>query len=287
MFTEQLKMSLTKFIVVTITIAFVMATITTAQQSAQKQSTPESETDESGRLQLVQIDEVVSGKVYDLIQRGNRLARAERYDEAIAEYKSALEKSDKPIFTIYLNLGAVYFQKQDYKAAVEAYRKAETVRTDSRVSFYIAEVLFSMGEYREAEAGYRKAIELTPGGVNPPAHHFLALSLYGQQRIDEAIAEHRIAIEQSGGNYAEAHYNLGIALMARNENKAAEDAFRRAIKQEKKDWPEAHFNLANVLERQRRFNEAASEYEIYLKKFPAAEDAQKIRQRINWLRQQK
>lgn len=284
---DQWKITRMKLIVVIITIFFTLAPVALAQQSSQKPPPPESETDEFNRLQIVQIDEVVPGPVYDLIQRGNRLARAERYDEAIAEYKAALDKAGKPIFTIYLNLGAIYIQKQDYKSAVESYRKAESLRTDSRVSFYIAEVLFSMGEYREAEAEYRKAIELTPGGVNAPAHHFLGLSLYGQQRIEEAISEYRIAITQSNGNYAEARYNLGIAMMARGDYKAAEEEFRQAIEQEKKDWPEARFNLANVLERQRRFREAADQYEIYLKQFPAAEDAEQVRKRIAWLRKQK
>lgn len=265
-----------------LTLAMIFAAAAVASgQSADSQSDPTSQ------IQILPIDEVVPTDVGQHIDRGNRLMRGGRFDDAITEYKSALDKSKKPLFTVYLNLGATYLQKQDYLAAADAYSKATTIRpNDTRAHYFIAESLYAAGEFKGAEASYRKAIELTPDGVNPPAHHFLGLSLYGQQRVEEAIAEYRTAIQQAKGNYAEAHYNLGIALMMRGNYPAAETAFRLAISQEKKDWPEAHFNLASTLERERRFRDAADEYDLYLKQLPDAEDAANLRKHIAQLRKQ-
>ena len=60
--------------------------------------------------------------------------RGGRFDEAITEYKSALDKSKKPLFTVYLNLGATYLQKQDYAAAADAYHKATMDTTERHAS---------------------------------------------------------------------------------------------------------------------------------------------------------
>ena len=264
----------------TVAMIFAAAVIAVGQ-------TANSQSDPISRIEILPIDEVVSTDVGQHIDRGNRLMRGGRFDEAITEYKSALDKSKKPLFTVYLNLGATYLQKQDYAAAADAYGKATTIRpNDTRAHYFIAESLYAAGEFKGAEASYRKTIELTPDGVNPPAHHFLGLSLYGQQRVEEAIAEYRTAIQQAKGDYAEARYNLGIALMTRSDYKTAESEFRLAIAQEKKDWPEAHFNLASTLERQRRFREAADEYDSYLRQFPDAEDAANLRKHIAQLRKQ-
>ena len=268
-----------------LTLAMVFAAMGRVANSQSASSTEQA--DPLSQIQIIPIDEVVPTDVGQHIERGNRLMRGGRFDDAIAEYRSALDKSKKPLFTVYLNLGATYLQKQDYAAAADAYRKATTVRpNDTRAHYFVAESLYAAGEFKDAEAAYRKAIELTPDGVNAPAHHFLGLSLYGQQRVEEAIAEYRTAIQQLKGNYSEAHYNLGIALLTRSDYKTAESEFRLAIAQEMKDWPEAHFNLASTLERQRRFREAADEYDLYLRQLPDAEDAANLRKHIARLRKQ-
>jgi len=243
----------------------------------------------TGDVQPAPGREVLEGKVVDHIERGDELARTRRYDEAIAEYKAALAEAGKPVFTAYLNMGGVYFQKADYRAASEAYRQATSARPQEVTGYYnLAESLYALGDYREAETAYRKVIELSPGRVNARAHHFLGLALYNQKRLEEAIPEYRLAIDQArGGSYAEARYNLGIALLERGDLQAAEREFRLAIQQEKRDWAEAHFNLATTLERMRRFNEAADEYEAYLSRSPAAENAASLRKHIAELRKQK
>jgi tetratricopeptide (TPR) repeat protein len=222
------------------------------------------------------------------ITRGDELARLRRYDEAIEEYKAAIKKAGRPVYTAYLNMGSVLFNKEDYAKAAEAYRQAIAAKPNSwRGHYNLAEALYANQEYAGAEKEYRRVVELRPGAIVINARHFLGLALYKQGRIDDAIAEYQAAIEQAGGKYSEAHYNLGIALLEFGQSQAAEREFRLAIEQEKKSWPEAHNNLAKALVKQQRYREAADEYDAYVKLAPAGTDTQKLQEYIDYLRRKK
>ena len=234
-------------------------------------------------------DDYVSAEVLRYIQEGQRLASREQYDDAIKSYQLALEKAGKPLFSVFLGLGAAYFGKSDFKAAIDVYKRAISLRpVDPRPHFNLGEVLYSSGDFRTAGLEYRKTLELAPSQPNAPqAHQFVALCLYNQKRLDEAIAEYKIAIQMRKGNYSEAHYNLGIVYMEQGNSESAESEFRTAIQQDKGLVPQDHYNLAVVLEKEKRFVDAADEYERYLQVSPTAEDAAALRLRIANLRKQK
>ena len=232
--------------------------------------------------------EILPERVLQHITRGGELSRLHRYDEAIEEYRAAIKEAGRPVFTAYLNMGTVFFTRDDYPNAIGAFRQALGVRPNSWQSHYnLAEALYANGDYSGAEKEYRRVLELPSSQMKDRARHFLGLALYKQGRVDEAMAEYRAAIEQAGGKYSEAHYNLGIALLERGQPERAEQEFKLALEQEKKPWPEAQYNLAQALEKQKRFAEAADAYEAYLKLVPGAPDAQKTRQYIDYLRRKK
>ena len=136
-----------------------------------------------------QAQEEVSDEVLAFINRGDELRRAKRYDEAITQYKAAIAKADRPPFTAHLNLGAVYYDKADFRAAADAYRRAIEIKpNDFRGHYNLAEALYAMGSYSEAEAEYRKVLALTSERIHrAQANHFLALSVYKQKRTAEAV----------------------------------------------------------------------------------------------------
>ena len=242
----------------------------------------------SGARQTQSEIEELPGPVVDHINRADQLGRLKHYDEAVEEYKAAIKAAGRPVYTAYLNMGSLLFNKGDYAQAVEAYRQAVTIKPNSFVSHYnLAEALYSNQDYAGAEKEYRRVLELRPGRLAINARHFLGLAIYKQGRLDEAIAEYQAAIELAGGSHSEARYNLGIALLERGQPQAAEREFRLAIEQEKKSWPEAHYNLAQALEKQRRYSEAADEYDVYLKLAPAAANAQRMREYVDYLRRKK
>ena len=72
----------------------------------------------------------------------------------------------------------------------------------------------SEGNFEEAEASYKKALELKPDFTE--AHYNLGVTLKGLGKLDEAIASYKKAIK-SKPNYAKAHYNLGNILKELNK----------------------------------------------------------------------
>ena len=232
--------------------------------------------------------EEVSGPVLALLERGDALMKAKRYDEAIAQYKTAVAKAERPSVTAYLNLGSAHYANEDLPAATEAFRKAIEIKpNDYRGHYNLAETLYLSGDYRNSEAEYRRVIALVPQGiVNTQAKYFLGLALHKQGRADEAMVQYRTAITQANGKYAEAHYNLGTALLERKEYAAAESEFRTSIEQDK-TFPEAYFNLGVALENQKRIREAIEQYEKYLGLIPKNADAASLRTHVEKLKQQK
>ncbi len=226
--------------------------------------------------------EVLPERVLQHVTRGDQLAGQGHFEEAVEEYRAAIKEAGHPVFTAYLNMGYVFFTKQAFPLAIEAYRQAVAVRPNSwQAHFNLAEALYAGEKYSDAEREYRRVLELRLSGVAIRAHHFLGLTLYKQGRIEDAIVEYHKAVELAAGNYAEARYNLGIALLEQKEAHEAEQQFKLAIEQEKRAWPEAQYNLAKAIEEQKRFQEAADAYEVYLKLSPNAADAKRMREYID------
>jgi tetratricopeptide (TPR) repeat protein len=99
------------------------------------------------------------------------------------------------------------------------------------------------GRAREAEAAYRKALELDPGFAK--AHYNLGNLLLQQGRVPEAAGEFAVAARLRP-EWAAAHNNLGIALARMNDLKGAEERFRRALALDP-GYAAARENLARVL----------------------------------------
>src|SRR5262249_48180398 len=91
----------------------------------------------------------------------------------------------------------------------------------------------------EAEAAFRKAIELRPH--YPEAYANLGIVLLDQNRPAEAEAAYRQAIKLRP-NYPQAYYALGMALLDRHRAAEAEAICRPAIKL-RPDYPQASRNL--------------------------------------------
>ena len=113
-----------------------------------------------------------------------------------------------------------------------------------------------LGDFREAEACSRKAVELRPD--YPEGHCNLGVALRSQQRFDEAIRSLREALRLKP-DYPEAHHNLGMALAAESQRDEAIAGFREAIRL-RPDYAEAHYYLGATLAASGLFEEASASF---------------------------
>jgi tetratricopeptide (TPR) repeat protein len=239
------------------------------------------------------------------------LARAQRVDEAIAQYQAALER-DPNYPEAYNNLGVLLRQTNRPADALACFERASRIDPGDPISRYnYADALARAGRLDEAVAQFRAALDLRPdhletlndfGGVllalnRPPeaialferalrvrpgfadAHGNLGLALLQSGRTAEA-AEQFTAVLRTLPRDASAHSNLGyLALQAGRAAEAVEHY--RVVAQERPTEPESHYNLAIALLRAGQRMEAITALEAALRLRP---DYAAARQQLGALR---
>jgi len=113
--------------------------------------------------------------VADLFMRGVALEEhPSTHDEAIQVYLRVVEL-DPEHAAAHINLGTLYYHRQDFVAAEKHYRLA--IHSDPRYAlahFDLGNVLDETGRIQDAIAAYRTAVQLAPTYAD--AHYNLALS---------------------------------------------------------------------------------------------------------------
>jgi tetratricopeptide (TPR) repeat protein len=132
--------------------------------------------------------ELVITDVADLFARGIALEEDPgAQNEAIAVYTKVLEMEPNHA-AAHINLGTLYYNRQDYALAEKHYRSA--IQIDPRYAlgyFDLGNVLDETGRVREAIATYKTAIQLAPTYAD--AHYNLALA-YEKVREPRKALQH-------------------------------------------------------------------------------------------------
>jgi tetratricopeptide (TPR) repeat protein len=127
-----------------------------------------------------------TASVHDLFARGVSLEEnPNNHDEAIQAYLRLLELEPGHA-AAHINLGTLYYNRQDFVAAEKHYRAA--VSADARYAlayFDLGNVLDETGRFLEAASAYKTAIQLAPTYAD--AHYNLALAY-------ERLREPRLAL---------------------------------------------------------------------------------------------
>ena len=129
----------------------------------------------------------------------------------------------------------------------------------------------------EAEAAYRRAIELDPSFAN--AFTNLGNLLFRRGETDDAERMYRRALRVDH-KQPEAWYNLGFLLYDRGDVEGARLCFERALLSDP-GFADAHFNLAIVLEELQREGEARTHWERYLELDPHTSWAEIARRHLS------
>jgi len=145
-------------------------------------------------------------------------------------------------------LGRAYLQEGSLEAALQAFQEAVALDGGNWMAWsYMGLVLAEKHKPEDAEKALAKGIRKAEG--NAEAYLNYGLFLFGQGRVDEAIAQYELALEDlTYRNPALVLNNLGFALMARGDAAGAVRVLKDAV-QRAPNLCAARFNLGLALDR--------------------------------------
>jgi tetratricopeptide (TPR) repeat protein len=152
----------------------------------------------------------VSGEVKVAFDAGLQLAQQGKYEEAIVEYKKALEKDPEQAY-IHANLADALSKTNKNDEALEAYQKAITLRPDDPALFTNMGVLLGkMGKTKESQDMFKKAAAMNPQAAAQNFYN-LGATLVNSGNADGAADAFRQSVA-ADPNYAESYFQLGLCL---------------------------------------------------------------------------
>jgi len=151
----------------------------------------------------------LSPRALAYLERGNRLAVAARYDDAIQAFHNAIASA--PDFAeAFNNLGSAHYLSGNSEAAAAAYQKALSLGLDNATVFYnLGTCLRDLGRQDQALEAFRQAIRRSP--LHAGAHNNLGNVLRDLGRFTEAAEAYSTAVDQQP-DFTDAHHNLAAAV---------------------------------------------------------------------------
>lgn len=191
---------------------------------------------------------------------GVSLAQKQDYRAAIEAYKKALA-IDSGLPHLYLNLGLAYFKQGSFQQAIEALKHEPA---GDQTTTLIGMSQFGLGQYKQAAQTLRPLSNAQPDNLQ--LSYLLAKCYLWAGEREQSMEMFRALLAKDPDS-AQVHMLLGEALDADGREKEATDEFRAAVKSDPKA-PEAHFGLGYLLFKQRQNAEAESEFKAELENQP-------------------
>ncbi|CAN5154492.1 hypothetical protein BH10CYA1_BH10CYA1_30850 [soil metagenome] len=157
--------------------------------------------------------------------RGVELHQAGFLNQAIAEYKGAIE-ADSRMEEAWSNLGGIYAAQKSYPKAMEAFEKALQLKPDRPTTLNgYGTVLYARGKTVEAKEKWKQAVQIEPGFAS--AYYNMGNALEGEKDVMTALAYYYLAI-QANPNMADAYYRMGNLLQKDGHSAAAKVLLQRS-----------------------------------------------------------
>jgi tetratricopeptide (TPR) repeat protein len=123
---------------------------------------------------------------------GNALVKLGKVDEAIPEYRWAIDRHPELRWS-YDNLGRAFLQQGRVNDAIAWFRKAcEIMPSNAATCHYLSDALLK-GEVDDAILSYQRALETKPN--YPQAEYNLGVTLERRGDIDQALLHYRRALQ--------------------------------------------------------------------------------------------
>lgn len=133
-------------------------------------------------------DESVADPLYDAVQKGNKLYRAGKFDEALKTYiDGQIENADD--VNLRYNIASTHYKMKNYEEAVNGYLDVAATAPDEMLQekalYGCGNALFRQGKLEQAIEYYQKALDLDP--QDHDAQHNLEFAREElKRRINEA-----------------------------------------------------------------------------------------------------
>ena len=203
----------------------------------------------------------------EFVARGDRYAAEHKLQEAIIEYRNAVQQ-DPRFAEARLKLADAYLKVGDAGSAFgHLIRAADLLPDDAAVQVRAGNALLFARRFEDAKARADQVLEVDPGEVD--ALILRANALAGLDRIDDAIAQVEDAISRAPERSA-SYASLGTMRMIQGDRAQAERAFRHAVQTDPSSIS-ARLALANFLWAARQSSQAETEMKAALSLNPRDE----------------
>ncbi len=213
----------------------------------------------------------VSPESAEKYNAGQDLFQKRRYADAIKTFEEAVTLDGKNA-QAYQAMGLTYQKMRNYEKAAEAYKMATSVKRDYTGAYFALGQLqlVSLKQYRDAQASFRKVLEMEPGFKDGKAREFLAgahlrqgLTYIRQKDYKGAVEEYTEA-SQIDPSSAKTFYNLGLAHKGARNYKEAIASISTATDLDP-NYDKAYKSLGDLYKLTRKNSRAAAAYEKAIK----------------------
>ena len=160
------------------------------------------------------------------LQNGDGLVQAGKYQEAIVEYRNAIQQDEKD-GEARRKLAEAYERAANPAAAYrEIIRAADLLPANDDVQVKAAAYLIAAGQFEDARTRIQTVIERSPANVN--AQLILGDALVGMKDLDGAVRQIEAAIELDP-NSASSYGSLAAVRMRQGDKDLARAAYQKAV----------------------------------------------------------
>lgn len=166
--------------------------------------------------------------VREHFDKGVELANNNQYEEAVAEFKEALELDpEQP--AVHSRLGDAYKHLEKYAEAEASFKKAiELDPANGNLYSNLGDVLARQGKKEESVEAFKKAAEMNPNAGAQDLYN-IGVTHYNDGNMEDAAIYFRKVIEKDP-NYSEAYYLLATCLSGNMDTiPEAVDLFKQYI----------------------------------------------------------
>lgn len=201
-------------------------------------------------------------------QRGIVLQRQGLFEQAIGEYRRALDHQVMP--EAHNNMGFAHAQLGEFTEAYQEYHRALSLKpayADPMIN--LGRLFLGMSQLDSAEYYLQLAREISPS----LPQIYINLANLNRQRGDIVAAERTyLAGLEVAPNSAPLNNNLGTLYLQMQRKIAARQFFEKALEADR-DYPEANVNLANMYIEEGRRDEAIALYRRAIESDPGLMEA--------------